>query len=322
MYFKQVEMTGFKSFADKTIVKLEPGITAVVGPNGCGKSNILDALRWSLGEQSAKALRGAHMQDVIFNGSEHRAPTGMAEVTLTFDNADNKLPVDFAEVTVTRRVYRSGESEYLMNKAPCRLRDIHELFMDTGIGTNAYSLIGQGKIDMVLSSKPDDRRYLFEEAAGIIKYKSRKRVAMRKLDSAEQNLLRLHDVIQEVQRQMRSLKRQVNAAIRHRELSETLRELEIRNAWLHYNELSMHITDMKEHFETARNSYETGSTELAKQDARMEELNLKRIELERVLMARRDGEHQIDSEMEKIESQIALIKRDIEFSKAKKLKGR
>lgn len=315
MYFKQVEMTGFKSFADKTTVKLEPGITCVVGPNGCGKSNILDALRWSLGEQSAKALRGAHMQDVIFNGSEHRPPTGMAEVTLTFDNADNKLPVDFAEVTVTRRVYRSGESEYMMNKAPCRLRDIHELFMDTGIGTNAYSLIGQGKIDLVLSSKPDDRRYLFEEAAGIIKYKSRKRVAMRKLDSAEQNLLRLHDVIQEVQRQMRSLKRQVNAAIRHREISEVLRELEIRNAWLQYNELSMLITDEKERFNIASEAFETSSTKLGKQDARMEELNLKRIELERVLMARRDGEHQINSEMEKLESQIALITRDIEHAK-------
>ena len=314
MYFKQVDMTGFKSFADKTTVKLEPGITAVVGPNGCGKSNIMDALRWTLGEQSAKALRGTHMQDVIFNGSEHRPPTGMAEVTLTFDNADNKLPVDFAEVTVTRRVYRSGESEYLMNGAACRLRDIHELFMDTGIGTNAYSLIGQGKIGMVLSSKPDDRRYLFEEAAGIIKYKSRKRVAMRKLDSAEQNLLRLQDVITEVQRQMRSLKRQVNAAIRHRELSETLRELEIRNAWLHYNALSMEITDLKDRFEAAREQYETGSTELGKHDARLEALNLKRIELERVLMARRDGEHQIDTEMEKIESQIALIKRDIGFS--------
>ena len=154
MYFKSVELQGFKSFADPTVVNLEAGITAIVGPNGCGKSNILDALRWALGEQSAKALRGSHMQDVIFNGSENRPATGMAEFSLKFDNSDNRLPVDFAEVQVTRRVYRSGESEYLLNGAACRLRDIQEMFMDTGIGTNAYSLIGQGKIDLGLSSKP------------------------------------------------------------------------------------------------------------------------------------------------------------------------
>ncbi len=315
MYFKRVEMLGFKSFADKTHIDLEPGTTAIVGPNGCGKSNILDALRWCLGEQSAKALRGSHMQDVIFNGSEQRSPMGMAEVTLTFDNADNKLPLDFAEVQVSRRVYRSGESEYLINKAPCRLRDIQELFMDTGIGTNAYSLIGQGKISLVLSSKPDDRRFLFEEAAGIIKYKARKRVAIRKLDNAEQNLLRLTDIINEVQRQMRSLKRQVNAAIRHRELTEALQELEVRNAWLQYNELSGQIDDLKERFSVAEKEYETSSTKTNTMEARQEELGVKRVELERMLMARRDGEYQVDSEMEKIESEIALIRKEIDFSK-------
>lgn len=313
MYFKQVELTGFKSFADRTQVLFDLGITAIVGPNGCGKSNILDALRWALGEQSAKALRGAHMQDVIFNGSEHRPPTGMAEVTLVFDNADSSLPVDFAEVQVTRRVYRSGESEYLLNKAPCRLKDIQELFMDTGIGTNAYSLIGQGKIDLVLSSKPEDRRFLFEEAAGIIKYKTRKRVAMRKLENADQNLLRLGDIIAEVQRQMRSLKRQVNAAIRHRELTASLRELEIRNAWLQFNELSGQITDLKSRFNTAQAAFEKCNAKTTQEEAREEELNLKRIELERILAARRDGEYQIDSEMEKIEGRTALLRQEIEF---------
>jgi chromosome segregation protein len=315
MYFKQIELAGFKSFADRTTIALDAGITAIVGPNGCGKSNILDALRWSLGEQSAKALRGSHMQDVIFNGSEHRPASGMAEVILTFDNADNALPIDFAEVTIGRRVYRSGESEYFINKAPCRLRDIHELFMDTGIGTNAYSLIGQGKIDMVLSSKPEDRRFLFEEAAGIIKYKTRKRVAMRKLESADQNLLRLNDIIAEVDRQMRSLKRQVSAAIRHRELTEELRGLEIRNAWLHYNELSGQIADWKDRFGEARDAYEKASSETARLEADLEALNLKRVELERALMARKDGEYQIESEMEKIESQIALLRRDIAFAR-------
>jgi chromosome segregation protein len=199
MYFKQLEMTGFKSFADRTMLRLEPGMTAIVGPNGCGKSNILDAMRWVLGEQRSKELRGSHMQDVIFNGSEKRHAMGMAEVSVTFDNADSSLPVDFAEVQVTRRLYRSGESEYLVNKALCRLRDIQELFMDTGIGTQAYSMIGQGKMDLILSQKPEDRRFLFEEAAGIIKYKNRKRLAIRRLESAEQNLLRLADIITEIE---------------------------------------------------------------------------------------------------------------------------
>jgi chromosome segregation protein len=318
MYFKQIEMHGFKSFADKTVIHLQPGITSIVGPNGCGKSNILDAMRWALGEQSAKALRGSHMQDVIFNGSEQRPAMGMAEVGLTFDNADGKLPVDFTEVTIARRVYRSGESEYLINKAPCRLRDIQELFMDTGIGTAAYSMIGQGKIDLVLSSKPDDRRYLFEEAAGIIKYKTRKRIALKKLESADQNLVRLSDIINEVQRQMRSLKRQVQAAIRHRELTDALRDLEIRNAWLQYNELSNAIADLKQQFATAGESYQKASSQTTSQEAEQERLNLKRVELERMLAARREGEYQVDAEMEKIERQVALLRRDIAFAEEKR----
>lgn len=314
MYFKSIEMTGFKSFADRTVLNLEPGMTAIVGPNGCGKSNILDAVRWALGEQSAKALRGSHMQDVIFNGSEERTATGMAEVTLVFDNADSSLPLDFAEVQITRRVYRSGESEYLINKAPCRLRDIQELFMDTGVGTNAYSMIGQGKIGMVLSSKPEDRRFLFEEAAGIIKYKSRKRIAMRKLEQADQNLLRLGDIIAEVERQMRSLKRQVNAAIRYRELTEQLRELEIRAAWLKQAVLVAEIDELRTQFGAAQDTYEKANTELGKFEARHEELGLAKLEVDRVLHARREGVHEIDQEMEKIERLIALIRQQIEFS--------
>ena len=315
MYFKNIELVGFKSFADRTGVSLEPGITAIIGPNGSGKSNILDALRWVLGEQSAKSLRGSHMQDVIFNGSENRPATGLAEVTVTFDNADSRLPVDFAEVNVTRRLYRSGESEYLLNRAPCRLRDVQELFMDTGIGTNAYSLIGQGKIDLILSSKPEDRRFLFEEAAGIIKYKTRKRAAMRKLESADQNLLRLRDIIVEVERQTRSLKRQVSAAMRHRKLTEELREFEIRHAWLQHRELSAAIESLKARYAEAQDAYETSAAELSFQEARDEQLNLERIEIERILMARREGVHQINSEMDRIENEIALIKKEIDFSR-------
>ncbi len=314
MYFKQLELSGFKSFADRTVVRFEPGVTAIVGPNGCGKSNILDALKWCLGEQRARELRGSLMQDVIFNGSEHRSPLGMAEVTVLFDNADSKLPVDFAEVAVTRRLYRSGESEYLINNAPCRLKDIQELFMDTGIGTSAYSMVGQGKMDLILSSKPDDRRFLFEEAAGIIKYKNRKRAALRKLESAENNLLRLSDIIAEVQRHMRSLKRQVNAAIRHRELTEQLRDVEIRAAWLKHTALTGEIAEFEQRFAQARDEYEAASTRITELDARFEELGLAKLEHDRVLLSRRESVHEVDSEMEKIEREIALTRQTITFS--------
>ena len=296
------------------MLRMEPGLTAIVGPNGCGKSNILDAVRWVLGEQRTKELRGSQMQDVIFNGSENRHPSGMSEVSVTFDNADSKLPVDFAEVQITRRIYRSGESEYLMNKAPCRLRDIQELFMDTGIGTQAYSMIGQGKMAMILSQKPEDRRALFEEAAGIIKYKNRKRLAIRRLESAEQNLLRLGDIVAEIERQMRSLKRQVNAAIRYRELSEQLRELEIRAAWLEFTHLTEHIASLREQFAVAQDEYEQLSARTSSLEARHEELDLAKLEIDRELVTRREKVHAIDTEMEKHESQIALLRQQIEFS--------
>ncbi len=266
-----------------------------------------------MGEQSAKALRGDHMQDIIFNGSGGRPATGMAEVSLTFDNADSKLPVDYSEVQVTRRLYRSGESEYMINKSPCRLRDVLELFMDTGIGTNAYSLIGQGKIDMVISSRPEDRRFLFEEAAGIIKYKKRKTTAMRKLESAEQNMLRLGDIIAEVERQRRSLKRQVNAAIRHRELTTALRELEIRNAWLQYNELSGQVADLRDRLAAAVDRYEKLSADTSTHEAESEALSVQRIEMDRDLMTRREREHEIDTEMERVENQVSLLRKEIEF---------
>ena len=175
MYLKSVELQGFKSFADKIYLDFNPGITAIVGPNGSGKSNISDAIRWVMGEQSVKTLRGSRMEDVIFAGTEVRKPQGFAEVSLTLDNSQRIFDVDFEEVTVTRRVYRSGEGEYFINKAPCRLKDIHELFMDTGLGREGYSIVGQGKIDEILSNKSEDRRQIFEEAAGITKYKYRKR---------------------------------------------------------------------------------------------------------------------------------------------------
>ena len=202
MYLKSIEMQGFKSFANKTILQFHDGITGVVGPNGSGKSNVGDAVRWVLGEQSAKQLRGGNMQDVIFSGTETRKPLGYASVAITLDNSDHKLNVDFEEVTVTRRLYRSGESEYLMNGASCRLKDINELFYDTGIGKEGYSIIGQGQIDKILSGKPEERRELFDEAAGIVKFKRRKAVTEKKLAEEQQNLVRVNDILSELTRQL------------------------------------------------------------------------------------------------------------------------
>ena len=227
MYLKSLELIGFKSFADKTRLDFEPGMTCIVGPNGCGKSNIADAVRWVIGEQSAKALRGAKMQDCIFNGTDARKPLGMAEVSITFAGCETTLNTEYDEVTVTRRVFGSGEGQYLINKTPCRLKDIQRLFMDTGVGTTSYSLMEQGRIDRVLSSRPEDRRTVFEEASGITKFKADKKEAIRKLDHTEANLLRLADVIREVKRQIGSLQRQAGKARRYKTIQGELRSLDI-----------------------------------------------------------------------------------------------
>ncbi|MFD0867549.1 chromosome segregation protein SMC [Paenibacillus residui] len=227
MLLKRIELAGFKSFADKTELEFVQGITAVVGPNGSGKSNISDGIRWVLGEQSARSLRGGKMEDVIFAGSDSRKAVNYGEVSLTLDNSDNALGLDFSEVTVTRRVHRSGESEYLINKQPCRLKDITELFMDTGIGKEAYSIIGQGRIEEILSTKSEDRRGIFEEASGIVKYKTRKKDAEKKLDETEQNLLRIHDLVSELEDQIGPLQEQAEKAKQYKRLREELKQSEI-----------------------------------------------------------------------------------------------
>lgn len=227
MYLKKLEMHGFKSFADKTVLEFMPGITTVIGPNGSGKSNISDAIRWVLGEQSMKSLRGAKSEDVIFSGTQSRKSLGFAEVSLIFDNQDERLPVEFTEVTVTRKLFRSGESQYFINKTPCRLKDIIELFMDTGIGKDGYSIIGQGRIDEILSNKSEDRRNIFEEAAGIVKYKSRKIEAEKKLERTKLNLLRINDILSEIEQNLEPLKVQSEKAKTFLNLREELKRIEV-----------------------------------------------------------------------------------------------
>src|SRR5438309_3645032 len=230
MHLQSLELFGFKSFPDKTIFNFHEGVTAIVGPNGCGKSNLLDAVRWVLGEQSAKSLRGGEMADIIFNGSDTRKPIGFAEVSLTLTDCATELDVDWHEVRVTRRVYRDGNSEYLLNKTTCRLRDIQNLFADTGVARSAYSMMEQGKIDMILSSRPEDRRAIFEEAAGITKYKAQKREALRKLEATDANLLRIGDIIKEVKRQFGSLQRQAGKARRYQALHADLQVLDTHHS--------------------------------------------------------------------------------------------
>ena len=227
MYLKRLELQGFKSFADKTVLEFMPGITSVIGPNGSGKSNISDSIRWVLGEQSMKSLRGAKSLDIIFSGTQNRKSLGFAEASLVFDNEDGALPIEYTEVTVTRKIYRSGETGYFINKVPCRLKDVLELFMDTGIGKDGYSIIGQGKIDEILSNKSEDRRHIFEEAAGIVKYRTRKQESEKKLERTKLNLLRINDILSEIETNLEPLKSQSEKAKKYLNLKEELKSIEI-----------------------------------------------------------------------------------------------
>ncbi len=306
MFLKCIEMQGFKSFADKINLYFNKGLTSVVGPNGSGKSNISDAVRWVLGEQSAKSLRGTKMEDVIFAGTQHRKPVGFAQVTLIIDNSDKALPIDFTEVTVSRRVYRSGESEYFINKAACRLKDIHELFMNTGVGKEGYSIIGQGRIDEILSTRSEDRRAIFEEAAGITKYKVRKIEAERKLESTKQNLLRIEDIISELGAQLEPLREQAEKARQYLELSTELKDLEVSLYLDNIGKSQEKLDEIDSLFQGIQQNIQDENGRLEKKKLENREKNERLDRLKKTLDALREELFDLDRDTGRLENQIKI----------------
>ncbi|HXX36293.1 MAG TPA: chromosome segregation protein SMC [Thermodesulfobacteriota bacterium] len=311
MKLKSFEAIGFKSFVDRLHLSFPGGITTIVGPNGCGKSNFVDAVLWAIGERSAKHLRGRSMEDVIFNGTDGRKPFGMAEVNLTFSNEDGSASEGYAqytEITVTRRLYRSGESEYLINKVPCRLRDVTDLFLDTGIGVNGYSIVEQGRVEGLIHANPQDRRFLIEEAAGIAKYKERKRLALMKIEATQQNLVRIQDIIAEVKRQTVTLERQVKRAEEYKAIRKEVKEIEIRFALQEYAELSEKGEAARGYLKALRDRETEISTQNAQKEAFVEAKRLKGIEEEERL-------RNLQQEIFELGRKIQKTENDIEFSK-------
>lgn len=308
MYLQSLELFGFKSFANRTKLSFSRGVTAIVGPNGCGKSNVLDAIRWVLGEQSAKALRGAEMADVIFNGSDALAAVGFAEVSMTFAECERELGTEFHEVKLTRRVFRDGKSEYLINGTSCRLKDIQQLFMDTGIGRSAYSIMEQGKIDQLLSSRPEDRRAVFEEAAGITRYKAQKREALRKLEQTEQNLIRLDDILKEVQRQLGSLTRQAAKARRWQEVSTQLKTLETHFADQQFRGWKSTLDGLQKRASESREASERAERVATEAEAELQEKQLDLQERDEVLSRARGFANDVKNRLTQAQSRLGFNK--------------
>ena len=310
MYLKNLTILGFKSFADKTSLNFQPGVTAIVGPNGCGKSNVSDAIRWVLGEQSAKALRGGEMADVIFNGTDGRKPLGLAEVSITLGGVDADqltaagVAVSYNEVTVTRRVFRDGGSEYFINRTPCRLKDIQQLFMGTGIGRTSYSIMAQGNITQILSSKPEDRRMIFEEAAGITKFKAQKRESLRKLEYTEQNLLRIADLIREVKRQIGSLQRQAGKAKRYKQIQTELQHLDTQLARHQLDVLLAEVREKQAAADNLRTEIESESAAVLRAEDEITQLRERLSELEHEIAVMQQRGLELKSEMDRHDSRV------------------
>jgi chromosome segregation protein len=312
MYLQSLELVGFKSFAHKTVLDFHPGITAIVGPNGCGKSNVLDAIRWVLGEQSAKALRGGEMADVIFSGTDSKQGVGMAEVSLTFADCEKELGTEYNEIRITRRVFKDGRSEYLLNKTSCRLKDIQLLFMDTGIGRTAYSIMEQGKIDLVLSSRPEDRRAIFEEAAGITKYKAQKKEAFRKLEYTDANLIRLADIMKEVKRQIGSLQRQAGKARRYKSLFENLKTLDTHACRRTHDEALQEIRALEREIQRLRDLQQSLADQVESQEFGLSEQRRELEALEEQSVLARQKVQELRNQAESATNRIAFNEERIE----------
>ena len=315
MYLKSIEVQGFKSFANKITFEFHNGITGIVGPNGSGKSNVGDAVRWVLGEQSAKQLRGGNMQDVIFSGTETRKPLGFAYVAITLDNSDHKLPIDYQEVTIARRLYRSGESEYLLNGTSCRLKDVNELFYDTGIGKEGYSIIGQGQIDKILSGKPEERRELFDEAAGIVKFKRRKNAAIKKLEEEQQNLTRVNDILSELTRQLAPLEKQAETAKVYLKKKEALKQLDIQMFLVEMARIREQLKAVEEKYEIAQSDLEETCKSFDVTKTEYENLEKELEILEEEIQKSREQSTQKTLEKQTLENQIHLLQEQIHSAK-------
>ena len=307
MFLQKLELHGFKSFVDRTLVEFGSGMTGVVGPNGCGKTNVSDAIRWVLGEQSAKQLRGGSMEDVIFNGCPSRKPVGMAEVHITFRNDRGILPTEFNEVLVSRKVFRSGVSEYFLNKQPCRLKDIRDLLSDTGMGSHAYSVIERGMVDHVLSDNSGHRRFLFEEASGITKYKARKKETLNKLEATEGDLTRLNDIVFEIEREMRSLARQVGRARKYQRLRDGIRDLDLRFTGGRVLELKRAEAESADRWQEEATRREGITAQLATLEADLNDRKLALLELERELQIAQGGLRDREETRVQAEHQIVLL---------------
>ncbi len=311
MYLKSIEVHGFKSFANKIVFDFHKGITGIVGPNGSGKSNVADAVRWVLGEQSVKQLRGSSMQDVIFAGTENRKPLSYAYVAITLDNSDHQLAIDYEEVTVARRLYRSGESEYLINGSPCRLKEVSELFYDTGIGKEGYSIIGQGQIDRILSGKPEERRELFDEAAGIVKFKKRKATAQKKLENERDNLVRVNDILAELERQVGPLERQSEKAKTYLKKKSELKEYDVNMFLLESEQIRSQQKDVEDKFQIADAQLKESNADYEKIRTEYEQLGQSMAQLDEKINSIRENISNTSVMKEKLESQIQILTEQI-----------